>query len=78
MNRREVLRSAAALPALGVALSAAAEQRKELKITGVETDLLKPPPGKPIYDALQRLNVDKGAVVLRMASGMIGTSFHSC
>ena len=66
MNRREVLRSAAALPALGVALSAAAEQRKELKITGVETDLLKPPPGKPIYDALQRLNVDKGAVVLRI------------
>jgi L-alanine-DL-glutamate epimerase-like enolase superfamily enzyme len=66
MNRRDVLRSAAALPALGMALSAAAEQQKELKITGVETDLLKPPPGEPYYDALQTLNVDKGAVVLRI------------
>ncbi|HET9177869.1 MAG TPA: mandelate racemase/muconate lactonizing enzyme family protein [Terriglobia bacterium] len=66
MNRRDVLRSAAALPALGVALSAAAEQRKTLKITGLETDLLKPPPGQPEYDALQTLNVDKGAVVLRI------------
>ncbi len=66
MNRREILLSAAALPALGSALSLAAEQRKELKITGVETDLLKPPPGERYYDALQTLNVDKGAVVLRI------------
>jgi L-alanine-DL-glutamate epimerase-like enolase superfamily enzyme len=66
MNRRDILRSAAALPAFSAALSAAAEQRKELKITGVETDLLKPPAGEPFYDALQQLNVDKGAVVLRI------------
>jgi L-alanine-DL-glutamate epimerase-like enolase superfamily enzyme len=66
MDRRDVLRSAAAIPALGAALSAAAEQQKELKITGVETDLLKPPAGSPYYDALQTLNVDKGAVVLRI------------
>jgi len=66
MNRRDVLRAAAALPTFGAALSAAAEQRKELKITGLETDLLKPPPGQPEYDALQTLNVDKGAVVLRI------------
>jgi L-alanine-DL-glutamate epimerase-like enolase superfamily enzyme len=37
-----------------------------MKITGVETDLLKPPPGPPIYDALQTLDVDKGTVVLRL------------
>jgi L-alanine-DL-glutamate epimerase-like enolase superfamily enzyme len=66
MNRRDLLRSAVALPSVGVALSAAAEQQKQLKITGVETDLLKPPPGVPIYDALQTLNVDKGSVVLRI------------
>jgi L-alanine-DL-glutamate epimerase-like enolase superfamily enzyme len=66
MNRRRLLRSAAALPALGAALSAAAEQQKQLRITGVETDLLKPPPGAPFYDALQTLNVDKGSVVLRI------------
>jgi len=66
MHRRQLLRSAVAVPSLGWALSAAAEQRKQMKITGVETDLLKPPPGAPIYDALQTLNVDKGVVVLRI------------
>jgi L-alanine-DL-glutamate epimerase-like enolase superfamily enzyme len=66
MDRRDLLRSAAALPAVGTALAAAAEQQKQLKITGVETDLLKPPPGAPFYDALQTLNVDKGLVVLRI------------
>jgi L-alanine-DL-glutamate epimerase-like enolase superfamily enzyme len=66
MNRRQLLRSVAALPSLEAALSVAAEQKKEMKITGVETDLLKPPPGEPIYDALQSLNVDTGTVVLRI------------
>jgi L-alanine-DL-glutamate epimerase-like enolase superfamily enzyme len=66
MNRRQLLRSAAALPSLGAALPVAAEQKKQMKITGVETDLLKPPPGEPIYDALQTLNVDTGTVVLRI------------
>ncbi len=66
MNRRQLLCSAAALPSLQAALSVAAEQKKEMKITGVETDLLKPPPGEPIYDALQTLDVDTGKVVLRI------------
>jgi L-alanine-DL-glutamate epimerase-like enolase superfamily enzyme len=66
MNRRQLLRSAAALPALGTAFSVAAAQQKEMRITGVETDLLKPPPGPPIYDALQTLDVDKGSVALRI------------
>ena len=66
MNRRQLLRSAVALPSLGAALSVAAAQQKQMRITGVETDLLKPPPGEPIYDALQTLNVNKGSVVLRI------------
>ena len=66
MNRRQLLRSAAAVPSLGIALSVAAAQQKQIRITGLETDLLKPPPGSPIYDALQTLNVDKGSVVLRI------------
>jgi L-alanine-DL-glutamate epimerase-like enolase superfamily enzyme len=66
MNRRQILRTAAALPALGGAFCVAAEQRKQMKITGLETDLLKPPPGPPIYDALQTLDVDRGSVVLRI------------
>jgi len=66
MNRRQLLGSAVALPSLGAAWSVTAEQKREMKITGVETDLLKPPPGEPIYDALQTLNVDAGTVVLRI------------
>jgi L-alanine-DL-glutamate epimerase-like enolase superfamily enzyme len=66
MNRRDALRSVAVLPAFGSAFSVAAEQKKELRITGLETNLLKPPPGERYYDALQTLNVDKGAVVLRI------------
>jgi L-alanine-DL-glutamate epimerase-like enolase superfamily enzyme len=69
MNRRHLLRSAAALPAFSAAISVAAEQQKQLRITGLETDLLKPPPGAPFYDALQTLNVDKGSVVLRIHTG---------
>lgn len=66
MNRRHLLRSAVALPSLGAAMSVAAAQKKHMRITGVETDLLKPPRGEPIYDALQTLDVDKGTVVLRI------------
>jgi len=66
MNRTQILRSAVALPSMGAALTVAASQQKEMRITGIETDLLKPPPGAPYYDALQTLNVDKGSVVLRI------------
>ncbi|MBS1858853.1 MAG: mandelate racemase/muconate lactonizing enzyme family protein [Acidobacteria bacterium] len=64
MNRRQLLQAAAALPAAG--LATAADQRKQLKITALETDLLKRPPGTPIYDAIHKLSVDSGSVVLRL------------
>jgi hypothetical protein len=64
MNRRQLLYSAVALPSLAMSIPAA--QQKQMRITGVETDLLKPPSGEPIYDALQTLNVNKGSVVLRI------------
>jgi L-alanine-DL-glutamate epimerase-like enolase superfamily enzyme len=66
MNRRQLLLSAAALPAAGAAFTAAAAQQKQIKITGVETDLLKRPPGAPYYDAIHTLGVDNGSVVLRL------------
>lgn len=66
MNRRQLLLSAAALPAAGAAFTAAAAQQKQIKITGVETDLLKRPPGAPYYDAIHTLGVDNGSVVLRI------------
>ena len=65
MNRRQLLCGAAVLPALP-ALSTAAVQQKQIKITGLETDVLKRPPGTPTYDAIHTLGVDNGSVVLRL------------
>src|SRR5690348_3297542 len=66
MNRRQLLQSAAALPFATAGLAAAATQQKQIKITGLETDLLKRPPGTPTYDAIHKLGVDSGSVVLRL------------
>jgi L-alanine-DL-glutamate epimerase-like enolase superfamily enzyme len=44
----------------------AAQQRKSLKITALETDLIMNPPRKPNYDALQTLGVHSGNVRLRI------------
>jgi len=54
------------VPAAGAAFSTAAAQQKQIKITGVETDVLKRPPGTPTYDAIHKLGVDNGSVVLRL------------
>jgi L-alanine-DL-glutamate epimerase-like enolase superfamily enzyme len=65
MNRRQLLYSAAALPAMA-ASSAAATQQKQMRITGIETDLLRQPPGTPYYDAIHTFGIDAGSVVLRI------------
>src|SRR5438270_7783839 len=65
MNRRQLLCAAAAIPSIP-ALSVAAVQQKQIKITGVETDVLKRPPGTPTYDAIHKLGVESGSVVLRL------------
>jgi L-alanine-DL-glutamate epimerase-like enolase superfamily enzyme len=46
--------------------AAAAEQRRTLKITGLETTLKINPPREPNYDALQALGVHSGTVELRI------------
>jgi L-alanine-DL-glutamate epimerase-like enolase superfamily enzyme len=66
MNRRQLLYSAAALPALAAASSAAAALQKQMRITGIETDLLRQPPGTPYYDAIHTFGTDGGSVVLRI------------
>ena len=66
MNRRQLLYSAAALPALAAASSAAAAQQKQMRITGIETYLLRQPPGTPYYDAIHTFGTDGGSVVLRI------------
>jgi L-alanine-DL-glutamate epimerase-like enolase superfamily enzyme len=78
VNRRQLLRSAAALPVAGAAFSAAAAQQKQMKITAVETELLRRPPGTPIYDAIHQLGVDSGAVVLRIRTDAGITGWAEC
>lgn len=51
-----------ALPALAVA----AEQRRSLKITGLETTVTISAKRQPYYDALQTLGIHSGAVQLRL------------
>lgn len=51
-----------ALPCFAIA----AEQRRTLKITGLETTLTINPPRQPNYDALQALGVHSGSVALRI------------
>jgi L-alanine-DL-glutamate epimerase-like enolase superfamily enzyme len=64
MNRRQLLRAAAVLPAAG--LSAVAVQQKQIRITGIETDVLRRPPGVPYYDAIHEFGTASGSVVLRI------------
>lgn len=82
MQRRQFLGTAtAAAAALSAARLGAATDplRRELKITRVETDLLRFPPGRPHYDAIQQLGVDRGGVVLRIHtdSGVTGWAYSS-
>jgi L-alanine-DL-glutamate epimerase-like enolase superfamily enzyme len=79
MNRRQLLQSAASLPLMGALASAAAAQQKQVKITAVETDLLRNPPGAPYYDAIHQLGVDNGSVVLRLRTdaGITGWAHSS-
>lgn len=65
MNRRAffaIAGAAAATPALTIA----ADMRKQIKITGLETDLLRFPPGKIYYDAIHEFGAASGGVVLRL------------
>jgi L-alanine-DL-glutamate epimerase-like enolase superfamily enzyme len=77
MNRRQLLRSAAALPAAGAAFSAAAAQQKQIKITALETEVRTQPPGTPTYDAIHKLGVDSGSVALRLRTDAGITGFAS-
>jgi L-alanine-DL-glutamate epimerase-like enolase superfamily enzyme len=79
MNRRQLLLSAAAAPAAGVAFQAAAAQQKQVRITGLETDLLKRPPGTRYYDAIHTFGTESGSVVLRLKTdaGLTGWAHSS-
>ncbi len=65
MNRRQLLQSAV-FPLAGAGLGKAAEQRGSLKITGIETEVRKNPPGTVFYDAIHQFGTEGGSVVLRI------------
>ncbi|MCX6621995.1 MAG: mandelate racemase/muconate lactonizing enzyme family protein, partial [Acidobacteria bacterium] len=75
MERRSFLTSLAA-PALA---RAAAPLARSVRITGLETDLLRMPPGKGTMDAIHLLGIDGGGVVLRLLtdSGVTGWAYSS-
>jgi L-alanine-DL-glutamate epimerase-like enolase superfamily enzyme len=65
MNRRTFLGLAGAT-AVAQPLAFASEAQKTMKITGMETDVLRFPPGKIYYDAIHEFGAEGGAVVVRL------------
>ena len=78
MTRRELFAFAAAAPlARGFAL--AAEAKKQMKITALETDLLRLPPAAHTADAIHDFGEEGGGVVLRLKTdaGITGWAYSS-
>jgi len=65
MDRRTFLGLAGAT-AVAQPFALASEAKKTMKITGMETDVLRFPPGKIYYDAIHEFGAEGGAVVLRL------------
>src|SRR5262245_39506976 len=75
MQRRTFLTVSAA----GVAIPAVADLKNQVKITGLETDLLRFPAGKPYFDAIHEFGPERGGVVLRLLTnaGITGWAYSS-
>jgi L-alanine-DL-glutamate epimerase-like enolase superfamily enzyme len=65
MNRRTFFSLAGAAVA-SPALAWGTDMQKQLKIVGLETDVLRFPPGQIYYDAIHEFGAARGAVVLRL------------
>jgi L-alanine-DL-glutamate epimerase-like enolase superfamily enzyme len=65
MRRRDFFGLAAAAT-ISPALAFAADMKKQIKITGIETDLLRFPPGKITYDAIHTFGTEGGGIALRI------------
>ena len=70
MNRRDFFTAgiAATLPISTGLQALAAEVTQGLKITGMETEVLRMPPGKYYLDAIHRFGAESGGVVLRLTT----------
>src|SRR5689334_725201 len=78
MKRRTFL-GCAALSAGSAAAATTAAVGKVAKITGLETDVLRFPPGKPYSDAIHDFGPERGGVVLRLNTdtGITGWAYSS-
>src|SRR5437763_15603761 len=78
MQRRTFL-SAAAACSVAPGLRAATEMKGQIKITGIETDRLRHPPGRPYWDAIHEFGRGSGGVVLRITTnaGITGWAYSS-
>ena len=86
MNRREFLGVAGAVaPALAAGTLVAApafaatDLKKQMRITGMETDILQFPAGKVYYDAIHEFGAAHGGLVLRLQTdaGIVGWASSS-
>src|SRR5213595_2560659 len=77
LTRRNLFTMASAAPLAG-SLAAAAEAKKQIKITSLETDLLRVP-AEPYSDAIHNFGGDGGGVVLRLKTdaGITGWGYSN-
>jgi L-alanine-DL-glutamate epimerase-like enolase superfamily enzyme len=78
MNRRDFLISSS-LAGFSGGFAAAAEARKQIKIVGIETDLLRLPPSPFTGDAIHDFGAANGGVVLRILTdaGIVGWAYSN-
>src|SRR5450759_122795 len=78
ISRRSLMAALAAAP-LAPGFAAAAEARKQIKITGIETDLLQLPPAAFTGDAIHNFGSTSGGVVLRILTnaGITGWGYSN-
>ncbi len=80
MQRRALLKGAITGAGLAsIPLASAAAVQKQLKITGIETDVVRFPPGSIYSDAIHDFGPDRGGVVLRIQTdaGITGWAYSS-
>lgn len=78
MNRRTLLKLVSAAP-LSRGLTRAAEAKRQIKIKGIETDLLRLPPAEFTGDAIHDFGSAAGGVVLRLLTdaGITGWGYSN-
>ena len=79
MTRRNLLAATAGAATMSRGLSAAAEAKKQIKITGLETDLLRLPASQYTGDAIHDFGSEGGGVVLRLKTdaGITGWGYSN-